>query len=102
MAATRPVDETTNDGSEKLLSLSGLCESVATQWDEWVTWADEGDVWQPSRVPRGFFAPKGGEGSGHATAFQLLLLIKAFREDKLLRCIANFVADKLGRSFAER
>lgn len=80
--------------------LEGLCESVKENWDQWVSWADKGDVWDESRIPGGFF--KTGKGAGGATAFQRLLLVKAFREDQLLRCIAKFVGEKLGSSFAER
>lgn len=79
--------------------LEGLCESVAENWAQWVSWADKGDVWDEARIPEEFFKEKGGKG---ATAFQQLLLVKAFREDQLLRCIAKFVGEKLGSSFAER
>lgn len=96
------------DGVSPLLD---LCVSVGEHWDDWVAWADGGDVWDESRVPGDFFSvgnSAGGVGSkvdgerGRATAFQRLLLVKAFREDQLLRCIANFVGEKLGPSFAER
>lgn len=78
--------------------LEGLCASVTDGWDRWVSWADKGDVWDGSRVPGDFFKEEGGR----ASAFQRLLLVKAFREDQLLRCIAKFVGEKLGSSFAER
>lgn len=81
--------------------LEGLCESVTEDWGQWTSWADKGDVWDESRIPGEFFK-EGGEGKRGATAFQRLLLVKAFREDQLLRCIANFVGEKLGSSFAER
>lgn len=80
--------------------LEGLCESVMENWGKWVSWADKGDVWDESRIPGEFF--KKGAGGRGATAFQRLLLVKAFREDQLLRCIAKFVGEKLGSSFAER
>ncbi|CAN0350702.1 unnamed protein product, partial [Laminaria digitata] len=35
------------------------------------------------------------------SSFQRLLLVKAFREDQLLRCIAKFVGEKLGAGFAD-
>lgn len=105
--------------------LEGLCESVGNQWEEWVSWADEGDVWEASRVPGGFFVTRGGDGGDGggkggreggeagaaeaegvgeegASSFQRLLLVKAFREDQLLRCIAKFVGEKLGAGFADR
>lgn len=84
--------------------LKGLCASVTEAWDSWTSWADGGDVWEAKRVPGGFFADAEGatESGGGATAFQRLLLVKAFREDQLLRCIAKFVGEKLGSSFAER
>lgn len=82
----------------------GLCESIASEWQEWVSWADGGDVWDAQRIPGSFFLEGGRrEGrQGGATAFQRLLLVKAFREDQLLRCIAQYVGEKLGGSFAER
>lgn len=90
------------DGSD-MMSLKGLCDSVKSEWDKWVTWADEGDVWDASRIPGDFFAEEEGDGgTGGATLFQRLLLVKAFREDQLLRCIAKFVGKKLGSNFAER
>lgn len=86
--------------------LGGLCKSVSEAWEAWVAWADGGDVWDVSRVPGEFFsgslgAVGGGDKRG-ATAFHRLLLVKAFREDQLLRCIAKFVEGNLGSSFAER
>lgn len=87
------------DGSGSL-PLEGLCESVAENWEQWISWADKGDVWDASRIPGEFF--KTGKGGGGASAFQRLLLVKTFREDQLLRCIAKFVGEKLGSSFAER
>lgn len=83
--------------------LGGLSQSVSENWGQWVSWADKGDVWDESRIPGEFFKTgKGGGGGGGASAFQRLLLVKAFREDQLLRCIAKFVGEKLGSSFAER
>lgn len=99
------------EGEGAYSPLEGLCESVEAKWDEWVSWADGGDVWDASRVPGAFFAGSEGqgvrergerEGAGRATTFQRLLLVKAFRDDQLLRCIAKFVGEKLGSSFAER
>lgn len=91
-----------DDGGDEVggSPLEGLCESVTENWGKWVSWADKGDVWDESRIPGEFFK-KGTEGRG-ATAFQRLLLVRAFREDQLLRCIAKFVGEKLGSSFAER
>ncbi|CAB1118301.1 unnamed protein product [Ectocarpus sp. CCAP 1310/34] len=79
--------------------LEGLCESLTESWEAWVSWADKGEVWDDSRIP-GWFFGKGKEDEG-ASSFQKLLLVKAFREDQLLRCIAKFVGEKLGSSFAE-
>lgn len=80
--------------------LRGICESVANDWEKWVSWAD-GDVWE-SPTPGGFFDGDGEGRNGGASAFQRLVLVKAFREDQLLRCIAKFVGEKLGNAFAER
>ena len=88
------------EGSGGSSPLEGLCQSVSEDWDQWVSWADKGDVWDESRIPGEFF--KTGKGEGGASAFQRLLLVKAFREDQLLRCIAKFVGEKLGSNFAER
>lgn len=88
--------------------LEGLCESIGGEWSEWVSWADGGDVWDANRIPGNFFSDGvagGGSGSGgrgRGTAFQRLLLVKAFREDQLLRCIGKFVGEKLGSTFADR
>ncbi|CAM9811362.1 unnamed protein product, partial [Ectocarpus sp. 12 AP-2014] len=79
--------------------LEGLCESLTESWEAWVSWADKGDVWDESRIPGAFFGK--GKGEEGASSFQKLLLVKAFREDQLLRCIAMFVGEKLGSSFAE-
>lgn len=99
------VGEDERDGeSSSPPPFEGLCESVTSEWDKWVTWADGGDVWEAKRVPGSFFLEGGRreKEEGGATAFQRLLLVKAFREDQLLRCIAQYVGEKLGSTFAER
>ena len=90
------------DNDKGLLPLKGLCESVVNNWNAWISWADGegGDVWE-YRIPDGLFGGDEGKGNG-ASAFQRLLLVKAFREDQLLRCIGRFVGEKLGEAFAER
>ncbi|CAM9277540.1 unnamed protein product [Ascophyllum nodosum] len=89
------------DNDKGLLPLKGLCESVVNNWNAWISWADGegGDVWE-YRIPDGLFGGDEGKGNG-ASAFQRLLLVKAFREDQLLRCIGRFVGEKLGEAFAE-
>ncbi|CAM9410945.1 unnamed protein product, partial [Discosporangium mesarthrocarpum] len=74
--------------------LDGLCASIAEAWDDWVTWADsdEGGPWA-TQVPGGFAAK--------INSFHRLLLVKAFREDQLLQCVAGFVGESLGKLFAE-
>lgn len=86
--------------------LQGLCDSIRKEWERWMVWADSGDVLDTSRIPGNFFARAHARGAGKrhvgATTFHQLLLVRAFREDQLLRCIAKFVGGQLGNAFAER
>ncbi|CAM9165880.1 unnamed protein product [Chrysoparadoxa australica] len=82
--------------------LSGLCESIANDWEAWASWADSSSPDQ-SPLPGGFIA---GFHSFHrmddrVAGFHRMLLIKAFREDYLLASIGEFVANSMGRRFAE-
>jgi dynein heavy chain len=73
--------------------LKGLCQDLTGNLAAWMTWADSDS---PLQLP----LPNNFASSG-ATAFQKLLLIKALREDRLHFCMAEMVAQHLGRSFAE-
>ena len=75
-----------------LTPMKGLCDAVSNNYSDWKAWADESDpLTHP--LPASF--------SDTVNMFQRLLLVKCFREDKLQYCIAEFVARKLGRKFAE-
>ncbi|CAM9196185.1 unnamed protein product, partial [Phaeothamnion confervicola] len=72
--------------------LAGLCAHITEHWEAWNAWAD---------APNPVDAPLPGNFQAAASAFQRLLLVKAFREDQLLRAVVTFVGRQLGPEFAK-
>jgi dynein heavy chain len=69
----------------------GICEEVAKNRDAWVAWASE-------KQPQDVTPPKFCE---RLTEFQQLLVLKAFREEKLVFATKSFVGDNLDERFLE-
>lgn len=71
---------------------AGLSESIAACAPEWEAWFG---VDEPHLVP----LPGGWDA--RAPGFQKLLIIRIFREEKLIFACAQYVSDKQGREFTE-
>lgn len=79
-------------GGEELRPFAGLCASLKDQWLAWQPWVDSAD---PIATPLPL------EYATNVSLFQKLLLIRVFREERLLTAVQHFVGSVMGPRFAE-
>ena len=84
-------DGMVDSGDEKQPFL-GLVDSMVTEWDAWMAWANADDPLSVE-LPAPFQA--------RANEFQRMMLLKVFREEKMLAAMTHFVMVNLGRRFVE-
>mmetsp|Transcript_44339 Transcript_44339/g.86753 ORF Transcript_44339/g.86753 Transcript_44339/m.86753 type:complete len:4144 (+) Transcript_44339:98-12529(+) len=70
----------------------GVCDSVAAEWEDWKEWI-LADKPHEMKLP--------GKWEEALTPFYRMLFIKAFRAEKLIFAIANFVKEIQGKAFVE-
>lgn len=70
----------------------GLIESVVKNWDDWNEWATCAD---PQTTPLPL------EWNEKLNNFEKLIVLKAFRPEKLLFAFQNYVIDEIGQFFVE-
>lgn len=78
-------------------SLKGLKDDVIARGEEWRTFAT-GSSPHESPLPG---KATGVDWEGALTAFQRILVLRCFREEKLLFALSNYVSDQMGRKFIE-
>lgn len=79
-------------GGEETRPFAGLCVSLRESWEEWLQWVDSPD---PIATPLPL------EFRDVVSPFQKLILVRVFREEKLLLAVQNFVGKVMGPRFAE-
>ena len=79
--------------STRVEGLAGLSADISSSWDELGGWSE----WAHSPAPSDSALP--GRWAGQVSAFQKLLLVKAFRDEKLVFAIRNYVKEQLGALF---
>lgn len=70
----------------------GITQSIVSNWDEWLKWAQKAD---PHTEPLPL------EWAEKLTNFEKLILLKAFRPEKLLFAFQNYVIDEIGKFYVE-
>jgi dynein heavy chain len=71
---------------------TGLCEDVSSRLDDWRGWAESAEP---------HTAPLPSPWDANLNRLQTMLVLKAFREEKLLFSVKNFVLHNLGKPFVE-
>jgi dynein heavy chain, axonemal len=77
---------------EEYRPLADLCKSLKDDWSTWLEWVDSADP---------ITAPIHPDYQDKVNPFQRLILIRAFREEKLLLAVQNYVSKMLGPRFGE-
>jgi dynein heavy chain len=70
----------------------GITKSIATNWDAWLEWGTCAD---PQTTPLPL------EWAEKLNNFERLIVLKAFRPEKLLFAFQNYVIDEIGQFFVE-
>lgn len=78
-------------------ALKGLQDDVVSRSEAWRMFATSPSPHE-APLPGG---PSGVDWEGALTSFQRILVLRCFREEKLMFALSNYVSDQMGRKFIE-